>query len=153
MKYLKLYEDKYLDQLLDKINKSGYDSLSDLEKNWLVSHSKDEFETKHKIEREIGKRNFVSSDNYFTFDFIEMEDYGDEQIYKGTLYTPSIEWENGNKIEGELQGQIEVRNNIVLPNFSKEEFGQIYDVYEFCQGLEYELDAFLQHIVEELNEE
>jgi hypothetical protein len=152
MKYLKTFEaHSYLDELLDKINASGYDSLTSLEKDWLKAHSTDKEEETQKIEREMGKRNFTSSDNYFSFDFVEMEDYGDEQIIKGTLYVPSIEWENGKKIEGILEGEIQVRDGTGIPNFEKKAFGATYDIYEFCQGLEYELDDFIQNIVEELN--
>lgn len=101
MKYLKTFE-SYLDDLLDKINKSGIDSLTTLEKEWLKAHSTDKQEDREKIEREMGKRTFESSDNYFRFEFIEMEDYGDEQIIRGTMYVPSIEFEDGREIEGIL---------------------------------------------------
>lgn len=151
MKYIKLFEDKYLDDLLDKISKSGYNSLSSLEKDWLKAHASDE--DTNKIEREMGKREFKSSNNLFSFTLIEMEDYGDEKIIKGTLYTPSIEFEGGHKIEGVLEGYIEVHGDVAQPNFQKEYNGHSYDVYEFCNGLEYELDSFIHDIVDELNME
>ena len=153
MKYLKTFEThSYLDELLDKINASGYDSLTELEKDWLKAHSTNKKEEAEKIERELGKRTFTSSNRLFSFDFIEMEDYGDEQIIKGTMYVPSIEFENGNKIEGQIEGQIEVYNGVGVPNFQKEAFGTTYDILEFCDGLEYELDDFIQYIVGELSE-
>jgi hypothetical protein len=152
MKYLKTFEaHSYLDKLLDKINASGYDSLTQLEKDWLKAHASDKEEETQKIERELGKRTFTSSNKLFSFDFIEMEDYGDEQIIKGTIHVPSIEFDDDNQINGIIEGYIEVRDGIGQPNFEKEAFGATYDIYEFCEGLEYELDDFIQYIVEELN--
>lgn len=150
MKYLKYFE-SYLDDLLDKINNSGIDSLTSLEKEWLKAHSLDQQEETEKIEREMGKRTFTSSNNYFRFEFIEMEDYGDEQVIRGTMYVPSIELDEDKQIEGILEGKIEVHNGVGVPNFEKEAFGATYDILEFCEGLEYELDDFIQYIVGELN--
>jgi hypothetical protein len=153
MKYIKTFEThSYLDELLDKINDSGYDSLTELEKDWLKAHSTDKEGEMQKIERELGKRSFTSSNNLFSFDFIEMEDYGDEQIIRGTIYVPSIEFPDGSKIEGQIEGQIEVYNGVGVPNFQKEAFRTTYDILEFCDGLEYELDDFIQYIVGELSE-
>lgn len=152
MKYLKTFE-SYLDDLLDKINDSGMDSLTPLEKEWLKAHSTNKHEETEKIERELGKRTFTSSNNYFRFEFVEMEDYGDSQIIRGTMYVPSIEFDEDNQIEGVLEGEIEVHNGVGVPNFEKEAFGATYDILEFCNGLEYELDDFIQYIVAELNAE
>ena len=152
MKYLKTLETHYLDELLDKINSSGYDSLTELEKDWLKAHSTDKQEEAEKIERELGKRTFTSSNKLFSFDFIDSEDFDDVEYIKGTIYVPSIELEGGNKIEGILEGYIEVRDGIGQPNFEKEAFGTTYDILDFCEGLEYELDDFIQYIVEELND-
>jgi hypothetical protein len=152
MKYLKTFEThSYLDELLDKINASGYDSLTSLEKDWLKAHSTNKEEETKKIERELGKRSFTSSNRLFSFDFVEMEDYGDEQIIKGIIHVPSIEFPDDRQIDGTIEGQIEVRDGVGQPNFEKEAFGETYDIYEFCEGSEYELDDFIQYIVEELN--
>jgi len=150
MKYLKTFEN-YLDDILDKINISGYKSLSKLEKDYLNASSTDDKIKQDSIEKEAGVKSFTSSDKYFTFDFSHMEDFGDEQIYYGTIYCPSIEFENGKTIEGIIEGSIEVRDEVVQPNFEKEAFGSTYGIYEFCNGLEYELDNFMQYIIEELN--
>lgn len=40
MKYIKIYEDKFLDDILDKINIAGIDNLSDLEKEYLNKYDK-----------------------------------------------------------------------------------------------------------------
>ncbi len=54
MKYLKLFENKILDDLLDKISKSGMGSLTELEKDFLDKFSKGE----HKAaEQSINNRN------------------------------------------------------------------------------------------------
>jgi hypothetical protein len=42
----------------------------------------------------------------------------------------------------------------VVPDFyslTKDEEGYEYDVFEFCNGLEYELDSFLDYVVGELS--
>jgi hypothetical protein len=153
MKYIKTFEThSYLDELLDKINDSGYDSLTELEKDWLKAHSTDKKEEAEKIERELGKRTFTSSNRLFSFDFIDKKNYGDKQIIEGTIYVPSIEFPDGSKIEGQIEGQIEVYNGIGVPIFKKKAFGATYDVFEFCEGLGYyELDDFIQYIVGEIN--
>ena len=65
-----------------------------------------------------------------------------------------LELENGQKLEGRLEGRIIVYDNgqtspdfYSIPRKSNEE---VYDVFEFCNGLEYELDNFIDYIVDEL---
>jgi len=155
MKYIKTFEtfdQKYLDDILDKINSSGIDSLTSLEKEYLNAASVENKTEVERIEKEAGRRAIVSS--YFRFDFDNMEDYGDEQRYYGTIHVPSIEFENGENIDGEMEGYIEVHpGGQIVPNFEKEAFGHTYDVLEFCNGLEYEFDAFLEQVIQELDEE
>jgi len=152
MKYLKTFENNYLDSLLDKINDSGYDSLSELEKNWLKAHAEDKEKEMSKIERELGVKEYMSSNNLFSFKFIDMEDYGDYQIYKGTMHVPSIEFEDGKKIDGTLEGEIEVRDGLYELNFEKKWNNSTYDIWEFCEGLENELNDFIYYIIDDLTE-
>ena len=65
--------------------------------------------------------------------------------------------ENGKRIKGRLEGRIIVyENGQVSPDFysiQKDSRSQDhYDVFEFCNGLEYELDSFMDYVVSELAE-
>lgn len=153
MKYIKLFED-YLDEILDKITKSGINSLTDNEKKYLNANSFDNKEEMAKIEREVGKRKFTSSNNLFSFELDRVEDFGDEVLYYGTIYLPDITYEkNERTISGEIEGVIEYRDGVILPNFQKKEYGVTWDSEEFIEGLEHEFFQFLQEIIDELEEE
>jgi hypothetical protein len=41
------------------------------------------------------------------------------------------------------------KNNQILPNFEKDG----YDILEFCNGLEYELDNFLDYVILTIKDE
>ena len=146
MKFIKTFETSKLDNILDKINKSGINSLTQLEKDWLKFHAEDKEEDKEKIEKEMGEREFISSNQLFRFKFTEDEDYGNHQIYKGTLYVPDIVFEDGSIIEGILEGYIEVYDHNAMPNFQKEEFDHLYDSFDFCEGLEHEFQDFINYM-------
>lgn len=150
MKFVKTFESFNLDSILDKIHTSGIESLTKLEKEYLDAVSGENKNEIDRIEKEAGERLIKSSDGYFVFEFSHMEDFGDEQMYYGIIHVPSIEWENGKSIEGIIEGYIEVHNGAIAPNFEKKAFGHTYDVLEFCNGLEYELDSFLEQIISEI---
>ena len=81
----------------------------------------------------------------------------DEVHYLGTLYVPDLEWENGKRLEGRLEGRIVVfSNGQISPDFysiqKDPKTHDNYDVFEFCNGLEYELDSFLDYVVAELEQ-
>jgi hypothetical protein len=144
-----------VDDILDKISKYGISSLRDDEKEFLNAHKTGNEEEVHKkmILGEID--NIFEDDNgYFKFEHSNTEDYGDELHYIGTLYVPDLSLEDGKKVEGRLIGRIIVyNNNQVNPDFySESKNGESYDVFEFCNGLEYELDSFLDYVVAELRE-
>jgi hypothetical protein len=144
------YHDKYLNEILDKIHTSGMSSLSKGEKDYLDAYSKDDEEKMTHLEFEKGQRKFQSSDGYFEFQYNYVEDFGDETRYYGILIVPDLEWPNGKRIKGELEGYISVlSNHQIVPNFERDE----YDVLEFCNGLEYELDSFLEYVVSTLEDE
>ena len=52
-------------------------------------------------------------------------------------------------MEGCLVGRI-VRydNGMTFPDFDKDG----YDIFEFCNGLEYELDSFIDYVIDEIEE-
>ena len=158
MKHLMRYEgytsNERLDDILDKISKYGIKSLTELEKEFLDSHSSGKEKESHE---KIGKEesDSIFEDKYFKFEHQETEDYGDEVHYIGTLYVPDLELPNGDRLEGRLDGRIVVfSNGQTSPDFYKTikvKNGDVsYDLFEFCNGLEYEIDSFIDYVVGEL---
>jgi hypothetical protein len=155
MRYEGYTSKERVDDILDKISKYGIKSLTSLEKEFLDSHrSGNEEEVHDKITKEESETVFEDDDGYFKFEHQETEDYGDEIHYIGTLYVPDLVWPNGKKIEGRLEGRIVVfSNGDTSPDFYHNiDETTYYDVFEFCNGLEYELDNFVDYVVKELEE-
>jgi len=161
MKHLMRYEgysaQQRVDDILDKISKYGMSSLREDEKEFLNAHKTGEEEEVHKkMVLDENETVFEDDNGYFKFEHSETEDYGDETHYIGTLYVPDLVWPNGKKIEGRLEGRIVVYSNgQVSPDFysvNKKSNEDNYDVFEFCNGLEYELDSFIDYVVGELSE-
>lgn len=162
MKHLMRYEGytskERVDDILDKISKYGIKSLTPMEKEFLDSHKSGTQEEYHdKLAKSETETTFEDDNGYFKFEFDSCEEYGDEVHYLGTLYVPDLEWPNGKKIEGRLEGRLVVYSNgQVSPDFYSIEkdfkSGDHYDVFEFCNGLEYELDSFLDYVVSELEQ-
>ena len=72
MKHLKTFEgyhDEHLDSILDKINRSGMDSLTSIEKDFLNAYSSGDNDKMEYIEHIEGQRTFTSNDKYFTFKY------------------------------------------------------------------------------------
>lgn len=159
MKYLMKYEGysskERLDDILDKIKKYGMSSISSSEKDFLDSHSTgNELEVHNRLTKEESVRLFEDDNGYFSFEHNETEDYGDEIHYIGVMYVPNLKFANGDEINGELEGRLIVYDNGQISiNFSKtDKDGDDYDIFEFCEGLEYELDDFIEYIIQELKE-
>jgi len=159
MKHLMRYEgydsQERQNDILDKISKYGVDSLTPLEKEFLDSYSNNKEDEVHQdIKFRENEQIFEDDSGYFKFEHKETEDYGDEVHYIGTLYVPDLELPNGKRIEGRLEGRIIVYDNgQTSPDFysvGKKSNEDQYDVFEFCNGLEYELDNFIDYIVGEL---
>ena len=157
MKRLMVYEhfpsQEKTDELLDKISKYGISSLTIHEKEFLdaVSSGDDE-----KVQN---KMKILDTDTFFEDDFFKFEldniKYRKNGIeYIGTLYVPDLE-KNHKTIEGNLTGKIILHNNgsysldFVKTGYDKGKEVE-YDVFEFCSGLEYELDSFIDYVVQEL---
>lgn len=158
MRYEGFSSSERLDEILDKISKYGIDSLTPQEKTFLDSHKSGTQEEKHKeLAQEEQESVFVDDGGYFRFEHTETEDFGDEVHYIGILYVPDLTFENGKTIEGRLEGKIvKFKTGQVSPDFYSIEKDKLsndyYDVFEFCNGLEYELDSFLDYVVSELEE-
>jgi hypothetical protein len=154
MKYLKKFENYHqvkVDEILDKISKSGMNSLTQIEKDYLDAFGKDDKMKMLNLEYESGLKNFVSTERHFEFIFSHMEDFDDEgEFYYGTITVPDIEWEDGKRLDGTMEGYILVtKSNDKIPCFEKNG----YDILDFCNGLEYEFDNFLDYVIETLNDE
>lgn len=155
MKHLMMYEgyttNQRKDDILDKISKYGISSLSKMEKEFLDSFSKgEENETHDRISKEESGK--VFEEGYFKFEYEETEDYGDELHHKGILYVPDLVFEDGKKIEGRLEGRLIVyKNGETSPEFYSAE-DKDYEIFDFCNGLEYELDSFFDDIIYSLKE-
>lgn len=162
MKHLMKYENytskDRLDDILDKISKYGMDSLTTYQKDFLDSYKSGEEEELHdKLLKSESETTFEDDAGYFKFEFDSCEDYGDEIHYLGTLYVPDLVLAGGKSIEGRLGGRIVVyQNATTVPDFYSIEkdskTGLNYDVFEFCNGLEYELDSFIDYVVSELEQ-
>lgn len=137
-----------VDDILDKISKYGIKSITPLERKFLDAHSvgnEDEFNDR--IAKEEKEFTFEDEMGYFKFEYQETEYYNGEIHYIGIIYVPDIEWANGKRIEGRLEGRIVAyKNGQNSPEFEKNK----YDIFEFCDRLEYELDAFIDYVVSEL---
>lgn len=158
MKHLMIYEEfssqDKTDELLDKISKYGISSLTSHEKEFLdaVSTGDDE-EVKSKMKSL--ETDQIFEDNYFKFELDDTKYEGDGIYYIGTLYVPDMEFEDGRRIEGDLKGRIILHNDgSYALDFEKTVYEKgrevKYDVFEFCNGLEYELDSFIDYVIQEL---
>ena len=161
MRHLMRYEGytsvERTDDILDKISRYGIKSISALEKEFLDAYKAGEQEELHsKLAKSEGENTYEDDNGYFKFEFDSSEDYGDEIHYIGTLYTPELSLGAGKKIEGRLTGRIIVSDNgsTALEFYSVAKDPRTlenYDVFEFCEGLEYELDSFIDYVVIELD--
>ena len=157
-KFIMIYEEysvqNKIDEILDKISKYGISSITSHEKEFLDAYSTgDEKVTKDKMGELY--RDIVLEDSYFKFELEDKKENGNEVEYTGTLYVPDLEFENGRKIEGDLKGKLIVyKNGTYSLDFTKKSYEKgkevEYDVFEFCNGLEYELDSFIDYVISEL---
>ena len=162
MKHLMRYEgfsaQERQDEILDKISKYGISSLSKDEKDFLDSYSQGNEEEIHKKmayhENEVI---FEDDQGYFIFEFKDIEDIGSEKYITGVMYVPDLEWPDGTRIKGRLEGRIiyydegQVFLEFVI-DCKDPKTGKIvqYDIFEFCNGIEYELDSFIDYVVSEI---
>lgn len=156
MRYENYTSTERMDDILDKISKYGIDSLSDLEKEFLDSHKTGKEQELHdKLAKSEVETTFEDDLGKFTFELSEVQKIKsksgelEEIEIIGTLYVPDLEWPNGKRIEGRLEGKIiKYSNGTTSLEFEKDG----YDVFEFCNGLEYELDTFIDYVVSEIDE-
>lgn len=142
---------KKVDEILDKILDLGLDSLSQTEMEYLEAFGKGDTMKMINLEYDSVLKNFESIDGNFKFIFLFSKDFGDDGVfYYGTITVPDIFDAEIGKVEGVIDGYILVnKNNDKIPCFEKDG----YDILEFCNGLEYELDNFLDYVIDTLNDE
>jgi len=138
-----------LDDILDKISKYGIDHLTKLENEFLNSFkSGNEVETHDKIKYMENEVIFEDTNGDFKFELKSSKKHKKSKHYYGTIYVPPIEI-NGKMIEGCLDGKIiEYRNGSKSLDFSSQD-GR--DIFEFCSGIEYELDNFIDYVISEIS--
>lgn len=144
--------------ILDKISEKGIKSLTENEKKFLDAYSTNEPIEKLKKIKFRGKE-IVFKDDFglFKFKYTGTMEYEDEIHYTGYMYIPDFnniaKTKNDSKIE--LEGKIITPKNddIIIAEFEKEVDDEIYNVYEFIEGMEFELDDFIEQILIVINNE
>lgn len=101
MKYIKLFENKILDDILDKMSEKGKDSLTKLELDYLKSMEADEEgrtvdpyateKVRKKMEREkdlksVGKYDPRKENDYYKSLGMNFDDWSDQDIEEGRLH-------------------------------------------------------------------
>lgn len=151
MKHLVQFEryspSERVDDILDKINKYGISSISDDEKRFLDAHSKGNSSDIHKelLRKDVET---IFKDEPFKFELETVEIDDTEQInYIGTLYLPDIKV-RGKVIPGIIKGKIiSDGEGLVFGDFEMNKL----NLYDFAEGLEYELDSFMDYVASELD--
>lgn len=140
----------YLNEILDKISKFGLSFLTKAEKDFLDAFSREDGQTMNKIQREQISRKFESIDSKFTFILVDVEKKSEEGVfYHGELRVPDLLLANGRTVQGIMNGYIWSINGNNIPVFEKDG----YDVLEFCDGIEWEFDIFLDYVISTIKDE
>jgi hypothetical protein len=134
-----------LNLILDKISQNGIKKLNKEETIFLESYSLGKEEDVHKkLSDEESNRTFLSDDGNFIFKLDNVEYIDDVQYINGTLIVPDLILKNKKRVKGELKGSIIVfSDSHIAVDFHR---GR-YDIFEFVDGLEYELDCFVDDLV------
>lgn len=142
-----------VDDILDKICKYGIESITEMEIKFLDAHSSgDEGKVHLTMINEEYEKVFEDDDSNFKFEYSHTEILGKEKHFVGTLYVPDMVITKKNKIKGILSGRIILFDGgNTAPDFYHFVDDTIYyDVFDFCSGLEYELDSFLDYVINEI---
>lgn len=137
-----------LNDILEKILHFGQDSLSDMEIDFLDSFSINQEEEMNQILNEVeNEAIFESDDGLFMFKLDEIHHHKDHIQLVGTIKVPDL-FLRGKNIEGTLYGKIII--------YKKDQFAIDFsdgkhDIFEFCSGIEYELDIFIDEIIKKVN--
>ena len=143
--------DERLNLILDKISDVGIKGLNKDEVAYLESYSRGkEKELNEKLSEEENSKTFISDDGIFTFRLKGVELIDGVKFINGLLKVPDIKTQKCKIIKGELYGSIILfdKNNVAI-DFRRGK----YDVFEFVNGIEYELDCFVDDIILKIKEE
>jgi len=149
---------KRVDGLLDKISKHGISALSKLEIDFLDSFKNgEELEYLKILLKDEADRTFIDDLGIFKFEYINKEVKRNKKTseiethYIGIIYCPDLKLSSGRRIPGRMVGKIVLLNDgFIIPEFFIK--NEKYDLYDFCEGLEYELDIFFDFVVNEIQE-
>jgi hypothetical protein len=148
----KIYEKFYnkIDAILDKILRSGINSINNTDHKFLSAYSKDDAIDMEIIIREENQNSFISNDGKFNFNYTHTTIIDSNIYHHGTIIVPDLLTKDDGLITGELDGYICVfPDKQAIPFFDKND----HDILEFCNGLEYELDSFIDYIVSTIEDE
>lgn len=138
-----------LDDTLDKISRYGIDHLTNLETEFLNSfRDGKENEVHDKIKYLENEDIFEDTNGDFKFEYKASKGYKKSTHYYGTIYVPSICGRKGKIEEGCLNGKIVEHSNGNTSLHFISESG--HDIFEFCSGIEYELDNFIDYVISEI---
>ena len=140
-------------EILEKIFKYGILSITKNEKMFLDAISMSDSESILSMMDKLNN-DTVLEDKFFKFELDEIVYDDDCMEYVGVLYVPDL-YINNIMIEGNLIGRIVLFNtgdySIEFEKTIIEKGEEVqYDVFEFCNGLEYELDSFIDYVIQEL---
>ncbi len=155
MVYEEYSSQRRVDEILDKISKYGIFSMTTREKDFLDAYSSgDKKITLDKLS--ILDKDVIFENSYFKFEIRDSVVTNHETTHFGTIYVPDIVLFDGTIVDGNIDGELIVyKNGTYILNFDKSIRSKgkviIYEIYEFCEGLEYELDSFIDYIIQELS--
>lgn len=155
MVYEEYSSQKRVDEILDKISKYGIFSMTNKERDFMDAYSSgNKTETLDKLS--ILDKDVMFESSYFKFELEDTIVNNHDTTYKGTFYVPDLTLIDGTILEGNIYGELIVyKNGTYILNFDKKvkikDNELIYEIYEFCEGLEYELDSFIDYIIIELS--
>jgi hypothetical protein len=143
------------DYILDKISLYGINSISFTEKQFLDSWK---YGQELKFHKKLRYREFeiTIDDDIFRFEFDKIEDFDDSMVIFGAIYVPHIDLLDY-VIDGRIEGKIIYYNDgQVALDFSKSirdpktGVRSEWNIFDFCFGLEYELESFIDYVIEEI---
>ena len=140
MKHIKTFENSIVDNILDKISSNGIESLTPIEREYLNKYSKDE--PTNDVEKEMNKKvyeDFITQDLPATLELYNVETNEEGETY----YNAKVEINNNDEYKCIIffneDGYLETSFEGETP-------------YMDYEGLEYEIDGFLENAYYEITE-
>ena len=133
-----------LNRILDKITNIGINNLDRNEIDFLLSYKTlDEEFFNEKINSDKIFSTYISDDGFFMFNVENIAYDKDVLRISGVIFVPDLVIRK-KIIKGEIKGEIIVFNNTEVGlDFVKNK----YDIFDFVNGLEYELDRFIDDLI------